>query len=197
MYKSADNSKIRLTNAALYAVFQEYFGLTNAQMMDKKNFTVNSTSNFAFDSSVFHVNSVFTIRKVTTPEDVWQDAVADDTYDLRTTLSPTTTYNANQWSLSQEADGVLGVNNVFDQKVLLPNPLKQGQELQFSSEVKEVCIYTLSGQLLSTKAVSLNYQLPTTISTGVYILKLIANNGEVDTRKIIVKNYINVYKEVV
>lgn len=186
MYKASNDSKIKLTNAALYAVFQEYFGFTDTEMMDNKYFTVNSTSNYAFDSSVYHANSVLTIRKGTTPEDVWQGGVVDDTYDIRTTLSPLTIYDASQWMLDQSTAQVASNGNVFQYELVIPNPLSTEHELTFPAVEKEVSVYTLSGELLSSKTVFENYQLPANIETGMYIMKIAFKNGQVETRKIIV-----------
>jgi len=68
---------------------------------------------------------------------------------------------------------------------IYPNLVTAGQEVTVNAKVKNLDIYNMNGQIMtSTKASSIN---TSGLSKGIYIIKLTTENGETLTRKLIVK----------
>lgn len=186
MYKVGVAGKLTLSNVTFYKVFAEYMGFTEAQMIDKKYFTVATAGTQNFDSSLSNSSSVITIRNGTTSEDVWENGLADDTYDLRTTLIPTTTYNAAQWNVGLTL--VVSDNAKEYENESMPSLISAGTEMIFKDDSKKyIRIYDFSGVLIDEKKdVSERYLVPANLNEGVYIFKVQSVNG-LGVYKVIVK----------
>lgn len=177
MYRDSDGTKVGLTNTTLYIVFQEYFGLSDAEMMGKKYFTVNSTFNYDFDGSVTNSSSVLTIRNGTSAEDVWKNGVSEGTYAIRTTLTPTTSFNASQWTYTATLATQDELNNLEEE--VIPNPIASGARLSFKDNgPKVIRIFDVSGLLKDEKTgVSEQYIVPENLIQGMYFLHIQSENG--------------------
>jgi len=214
MYKEVSNGDdllLTTNNNTMYRVFQEYLGLSDAEMLSKKYFTVATATKENFEASISDVNSFLTIRKGSIAEDVWTDGLAEDTAIVRSTLIPTTTFTPSQWTVPLSTNNI---QNTFENTVF-PNPVAAGEMLNFNAvskgevdntnrnefsnsvvagqvlnlnaDSKEIRIYDLSGQLMQVDINILNtYVIPESLHKGVYILKIKYSRGAIESHQIIV-----------
>lgn len=186
MYKVGNAGNLTLSNATLYKVFAEYMGFSEAEMIDKKYFTVATVGTQDFDTTLIHTGSVLIIKDGNTNEDIWKDGLADDTYALRTTLIPTTTYTSAQWS----SGATIGIDDVYNdsEKEFIPNPMSAGAELTFKdNSQKEIRVYDVSGALRDEKkGVSERYFVPDNLNKGLYFFNIQSENG-LRVHKIIIR----------
>jgi hypothetical protein len=85
--------------------------------------------------------------------------------------------------------GGVGINEINQNDITVyPNPGKDYIKVQANSDIKEVYIYNVTGQLLlvqtvNAKKVTLNVS---GLNTGIYSLKAILDNGTI-TRKVVIQ----------
>ena len=214
MYKEVSNGEdvlLTANNNTFYKVFQEYLGISDSEMLNKKYFTVATAAKENFDAAINDVNSILTIRKGALEEDVWTGGLAEDNATIRTILIPTTTYTPSQWAVSLSANKI---NNKLEH-ALFPNPVAAGQMLNFNTiskngngddnhtgisnlvvagqvlnlntDTKEIRVYDLSGRLKKVdKNIMNTYEVPVGLSKGVYVLKIKYSRGVIESHQIIV-----------
>ncbi len=187
MYKVGGTGNLTLSNATFYKVFAEYMGFSEAEMIDKKYFTVATVGTQDFDTTLSHSGSVLTLKDGNTNEDIWEDGLVDDTKAVRVTLSPTTTFNLSQWNYSS---ATLVVNDDFKsyEQVFTPNPARAGTELTFNDKnQKEIRVYDFSGALRDAKnGVTESYIVPENLGQGVYFFNIQSEDGQ-SVHKIIIR----------
>jgi len=85
--------------------------------------------------------------------------------------------------------GGVGINELQQNAVsVYPNPVKDIMTVQANSSIKEISLYNITGQLVLNQVVnSTKVNVTTTgLSTGIYSLKAILDNGIV-TKKIVIQ----------
>lgn len=97
----------------------------------------------------------------------------------------TTIYIDNMFFHKEGSTGINGLSSDLNQVQIYPNPANQGDQIQFSSRVKQYEVFDITGKIrLSSNAAVISTD---GLNQGIYILKIFTKAGEVQTQKLIVK----------
>ncbi|MEZ4965530.1 MAG: T9SS type A sorting domain-containing protein [Saprospiraceae bacterium] len=91
----------------------------------------------------------------------------------------------NVYFTTEMAVDVDDIENAGDRVLIYPNPATAGASVFVSTEVRNVTVYNLSGQLIMT-ANTPNVQLQN-LEAGIYIVKVLDAKGKLHTEKLIVE----------
>lgn len=178
MQKIGNSGYFGVSNQTMYKVFADYFQFSEADMINNKYFTTATTGSENFDTSIHNSGSKISIREKNSSGnfvviDVWEGGLTENNSTVRTTLTPSNTYDSSQW------DGTLSVNNDdnnFENK-FIQNPIASGDVLMFrNTMLKEIKIYDVSGSIKLEKVVNSSLIIPEHLN-GIYFLRINSQKG--------------------
>lgn len=96
--------------------------------------------------------------------------------------------NGDFWVVKLSGNPALSVNDTYHNNIkIYPNPTADFVQISSKDKIKSVALYDFSGKLMMTENILKDKISLSTYPKGIYLMKIIFENGETETQKVIKK----------